>query len=207
MTVLVGKKAPDFTTKAVAANGEITDYTLSSAIAGKYGVVFFYPLDFTFVCPTELVAMDHIMEELKALNVEVVGVSIDSHWTHNAWRETPISNGGIGAVGYTLAADMDHSICRAYGIESDGGLSKYPAGVAMRATFIIDTEGVVRHMTVNDEPIGRNMDEVLRVVKAWQSFKQDGHVCPANWAEGKAKFKPGSPEAIAQFMTEHSDKL
>jgi len=207
MSVLVGKKAPDFTTQAVLKNGEIEgDFNLSSAINGKYGVVFFYPLDFTFVCPSELISMHNRMEKLTELGVEVVGVSIDSHWTHFAWRNTPIDQGGIGAVGYTLAADMTHEICRAYGIESDGGDSYYPAGTAMRATFVIDQKGVVRHQVVNDEPLGRNMDEVVRIVEALQFFEEHGQVCPAGWTKGAEGMK-NTPEGVASYLAQNSEKL
>jgi peroxiredoxin (alkyl hydroperoxide reductase subunit C) len=207
MSVLVGKKAPDFTTQAVLANGEVVDnYTLSERMAGKYGVVFFYPLDFTFVCPSELISMHNRMEQLKALGAEVVGVSIDSHWTHNAWRNTPIDQGGVGALAYTLAADMNHEICKAYGIESDGGDSYYPAGTAMRATFIIDQKGIVRSQVVNDEPIGRNMDEVVRVIEALQFFEQNGQVCPAGWTKGAPGMK-NTPEGVAAYLGENSEKL
>ena len=155
--VLVGKKAPDFTTQAVLKDGQVVDsFTLSENINGKYGVIFFYPLDFTFVCPTELLAMHNRSKQLEALNCEIVGISIDSHWTHNAWRNTPVDNGGIGAVNYTLAADMDHKICKAYGIESDGGESYYPSGAAMRATFIIDKNGYIRYHSsgsLNDKKV------------------------------------------------------
>ncbi len=207
MTILVGKKAPDFKTQAVLASGEVVgEYQLSEAIKGKYGVVFFYPLDFTFVCPSELISMHNRMEKLQGLGVEVVGVSIDSHWTHNAWRNTPVDQGGVGALKYTLAADMDHSICRAYGVESDGGDSYYPAGVAMRATFVIDQKGVVRHMVVNDEPLGRNMDEVVRVVEALQFFEQNGQVCPAGWNKGDDGMK-NTPSGVASYLAAHAEKL
>ena len=207
MTILVGKKAPDFKTQAVLASGEVVgEYQLSEAIKGKYGVVFFYPLDFTFVCPSELISMHNRMEKLQGLGVEVVGVSIDSHWTHNAWRNTPVDQGGVGALKYTLAADMDHSICRAYGVESDGGDSYYPAGVAMRATFVIDQKGVVRHMVVNDEPLGRNMDEVVRVVEALQFFEQNGQVCPAGWNKGDDGMK-NTPSGVASYLATHAEKL
>jgi len=207
MTILVGKKAPDFKTQAVLASGEVVgEFQLSAALKGKYGVVFFYPLDFTFVCPSELISMHNRMEKLTALGVEVVGVSIDSHWTHNAWRNTPVDQGGVGALKYTLAADMDHSICRAYGIESDGGDSYYPAGVAMRATFVIDQKGVVRHMVVNDEPLGRNMDEVVRVVEALQFFEQHGQVCPAGWNKGDDGMK-NTPSGVASYLAAHAEKL
>ena len=207
MSVLVGKKAPDFTTQAVLANGEvIDDYTMSEHMAGKYGVVFFYPLDFTFVCPSELISLHNRMGQLKDLGVEVVGVSIDSHWTHNAWRNTPVDQGGVGALDYTLAADMNHEICKAYGIESDGGDSYYPAGAAMRATFVIDQNGIVRSQVVNDEPIGRNMDEVVRVVEALQFFEKNGQVCPAGWTKG-ASGMTTSPEGVAAYLGDNAEKL
>ena len=206
MTILVGKKAPDFTTQAVLGNGDVVgDFNLYSAIEGKYAVVFFYPLDFTFVCPTELIAMDHRMDKLTELGVEVVGVSIDSHWTHNAWRKTPVDKGGIGPVRYTLAADMSHSICQSYGVQADGG--NYPAGAAMRATFVIDNEGVVRHMVVNDEPLGRNFDEVIRMVEGFQFFQENGQVCPAGWEKEKAGFTPENPDLLAAYLSENAESL
>jgi len=205
MTMLVGKKAPDFTTQAVLANGEIVDsFTLSSAIDGKYAIVFFYPLDFTFVCPTEIISMDNRIERLKSLGVEVVGVSIDSHFTHNAWRNTAVEDGGIGQVKFTLAADMDHSICRAYGVESDGGDSYYHAGTAMRGTFIIDQKGIVRSMMVNDEPVGRNMDECVRIVQAFQHFESEGRVCNAGWMEGDDGF---TKDKLNEFLGNESGSL
>jgi peroxiredoxin 2/4 len=205
MTMLVGKKAPDFTTQAVLANGEIVDsFTLSSVIGGKYAIVFFYPLDFTFVCPTEIISMDNRVEHLKSLGVEVVGVSIDSHFTHNAWRNTAVEDGGIGQVKFTLAADMDHSICRAYGVESDGGDSYYPAGVAMRGTFIIDQKGFVRSMMVNDEPVGRNMDECVRIIQAFQHFESAGRVCNAGWMEGDDGF---TKDTLNEFLGNESGNL
>ncbi len=207
MSVLVGRKAPDFTTQAVLGDGKIVgDFSFSKATKGKYAVVFFYPLDFTFVCPSEIIAMDHRNAKLKELGVEVVGVSIDSHFTHNAWRNTPVNEGGIGQLSYTLAADMDHSIAKAYGIESDGGDSYYPPGVAMRATFVIDQKGIVRSQIVNDEPIGRNMDEVVRIVEALQFFEKNGQVCPAGWKHGDEGMK-NTPEGVAQYLAANADKL
>ncbi len=171
MAVLVGKPAPDFTVPAVLGDGSIVDsFTLSSAIKGKYALVFFYPLDFTFVCPSELIALDHRMDDLTARNVEVVGVSIDSHFTHNAWRNTPINDGGIGPVKYTLAADMKHDIAKAYDVESEGG-------VAFRGAFLIDPEGVVRSQIINDLPLGRSMDEIIRLFDALQFHAEHGEVC------------------------------
>lgn len=200
MSVLVGKKAPDFTVPAVLADGTIAEtFTLSEAIKGKYGLVFFYPLDFTFVCPSELIALDHRMEQFKDLGVEVIGVSIDSHFTHNAWRNTPISEGGIGPVKYTLAADMKHDIAKAYDVESEGG-------VAYRGAFLIDQEGTVRSQIINDLPLGRNMDELIRLVEALQFHQEHGEVCPAGWNKG-SKGMQASPEGVARYLSENSDKL
>lgn len=207
MSVLVGKKAPDFTTQAVLPDGTIVDnFNLNQTILNKYAVVFFYPMDFTFVCPSELIAMSHRVDTLKEMNVEVIGLSIDSHHTHNAWRNTEVNKGGIGAVKYPLAADMDHTIAQAYGIQSDGGDSYYPAGVAMRATFIIDQKGIVRHQVVNDEPLGRNMDEVVRIVDALQFFEKHGNVCPAGWNKGDAGMV-NTPEGVASYLADNADKL
>ena len=207
MSVLVGKKAPDFTTQAVLNDGTVVDdFNLSNTISGKYGVVFFYPLDFTFVCPSELISMNNRVDKLSSLGAEVIAVSIDSHWTHLAWRNTPVDRGGIGQVNYTLAADMNHSICKAYGIESDGGDSYYDAGTAMRATFIIDQKGVVRHQVVNDEPLGRNMDEVVRIIEALQFFEEHGQVCPAGWNKGDAGMV-NTPEGVASYLGANAEKL
>ena len=171
MGVLVAQQAPNFTTSAVLGNGEIVEnYTLHEQIKGKYGVLFFYPLDFTFVCPSELIALDKRVAALKALDVEVFSVSIDSHYTHLAWRNTAISDGGIGPVQYTMVADVSHSIVKAYGVESPD------AGVAFRGTFLIDKTGFVRHQVVNDLPLGRNMDELTRMVEALQFFEKNGEV-------------------------------
>ncbi len=207
MSVLVGKKAPDFTTQAVLADDSIVgDYNFTDARNGKYAVVFFYPLDFTFVCPSELIAMDHRMDKLTELGVEVVGVSIDSHHTHFAWRNTAINDGGVGKLKYTLAADMNHSIAKAYGIQSEGGDSYYPAGVAMRATFVIDQNGIVRHQIVNDEPLGRNMDEVVRIVEALQFFEENGQVCAAGWQKGDEGMV-NTASGVASYLSKHADEL
>ncbi|MDO8698807.1 MAG: peroxiredoxin C [Pseudomonas sp.] len=200
MSVLVGKQAPDFTVAAVLGNGEIVEsFTLSTAIKGKYGLVFFYPLDFTFVCPSELIALDHRIPDFQARNVEVVGVSIDSHFTHNAWRNTPINAGGIGQVKYTLAADITHEICKAYVVEAAGG-------VAYRGAFLIDLNGVVRAQIVNDLPLGRSMDELLRLVDALQFTEEHGEVCPANWKKGD-KGMTASPEGVAAYLSENASNL
>ncbi len=200
MSVLVGKKAPDFTVPAVLADGTIVDeFNLSEAIKGKYAIIFFYPLDFTFVCPSELIALDHRIPEFQERNVEVIGVSIDSHFTHNAWRNTPVDKGGIGPVKYTLAADMKHEIAQAYDVESEGG-------VAFRGAFLIDKDGVVRSQIVNDLPLGRNMDELLRLVDALQFHEEHGEVCPANWKKGQPGMQ-ASPEGVAKYLAENADKL
>lgn len=201
MSVLVGRRAPDFTVPAVLGNGEIVEsFNFADATKGKYSLVFFYPLDFTFVCPSELIALDKRMDEFKSRGVEVIGVSIDSQFTHNAYRNTAVKDGGIGPVKYTLAADITHSICQAYGVE-------HPAdGVAFRGAFIIDKNGVVRSQIVNDLPIGRNIEEILRLIDAVQFFEENGEVCPAGWEKGHAAMKP-SPQGVADYLSNHSDEL
>lgn len=200
MGVLVGKKAPDFTAAAVLGTGEIVDnYNLTEALKGKFGLVFFYPLDFTFVCPSELIALDHRMDEFKARGVEVVAVSIDSQFTHNAWRNTAINDGGIGPVKYTMVADVKHEICQAYDVEADGG-------VAFRGAFLIDQAGNVRSQIVNDLPLGRNMDELIRLVDALQFHEEHGEVCPAGWNKGD-KGMTASPEGVASYLSGEADKL
>jgi peroxiredoxin (alkyl hydroperoxide reductase subunit C) len=207
MSVLLGRKAPDFTAPAVLGDGEIVgDYSFSEATKGKYALVFFYPLDFTFVCPSELIALDHRVEKLKELGVEVIAVSVDSHFTHNAWRNTAVNDGGIGPVKYTMVGDMNHDICKAFGVESIGGDSYYPAGVAFRASFVIDKSGVVRAQHMNDEPIGRNIDELVRVVEALQFFEENGHVCPAGWNKGDEGMV-NTPSGVAEYLADNSDKL
>ena len=199
--VLVTRQAPDFTSSAVLGNGEIVDnFNFKKHIEGKAAVLFFYPLDFTFVCPSELIAFDHRYEEFKKRRVEVVGVSIDSQFTHNAWRNTPTENGGIGAVKYALAADVKHEIAKAYGIEHP------EEGVALRASFLIDKNGVVRHQIVNDLPLGRNIDEMLRMVDALQFHEEHGEVCPAQWEKGKEGMKD-NPEGVAKYLKQNADKL
>ena len=199
--VLVGRKAPDITAAAVLGNGEFVDkYNSYDKLKGEYGLIFFYPLDFTFVCPSELIALDHRMHEFTQRGVEVIAVSIDSHFTHNAYRNTPIDKGGIGPVSYTLVADINHAICQAYGVE-------HPvAGVALRAAFIIDKNGVVRSQVVNDLPIGRNVDELLRLIDALQFVEEHGEVCPAGWKKGNVGMK-ASPQGVANYLAEHAKAL
>lgn len=201
MSVLVGKPAPDFTVPAVLGNGQIVDdFNFSQASNGKYAVIIFYPLDFTFVCPTELIALDHRMDEFTSRGVEVVAVSIDSHFTHNAWRNTAIDQGGIGPVRYTMAADMAHSIVKDYDVEADA-----PA-VAYRGSFLIDQDGVVRHQVVNDLPLGRNMDEMIRMIDALQFFEDNGEVCPAGWNKGDSGMN-ASPDGVAEYLGNNAEDL
>lgn len=201
MAVLVGRPAPDFTAAAVLGDGSIVDdYNFASATEGKYKVVFFYPLDFTFVCPSELIAFDHRLEEFTSRGVEVVGVSIDSQFSHNAWRNTAVNDGGIGQVGYTLVADVKHEICQAYDVEHP------EAGVAFRGSFLIDKDGMVRHQVVNDLPLGRNVDEMLRMIDALQFTEEHGEVCPAGWNKGD-KGMTASPDGVAEYLAEEADKL
>ena len=201
MGVLVGRKAPNLKGAAVLGNGEIVDnYNFKKATEGKKKVVFFYPLDFTFVCPSELIAFDHRLEEFKKRNVEVVGVSIDSQFTHNAWKNTPINKGGIGQVGYTLFADITHKACKAYDVETPDG------AVAFRGSFLIDEDNIVRHQVVNDLPLGRNIDEMLRMVDALQFNQDHGEVCPAGWQDGD-KGMDASPDGVAEYLAEEADKL
>ncbi len=200
MAVLVSKPAPDFTATAVMGDNEIREFTLSKEINGKYAVIFFYPLDFTFVCPSELIAFDHRLDEFKSRGVEVIGVSIDSQFTHLAWKNTPVNNGGIGQVKYPLIADVKHEICQAYDVEFG------PAGVAFRGSFLIDKKGIVRHQVVNDLPLGRNVDEMLRMVDALQFTEEHGEVCPAGWNKGKAGMK-ATTAGVAEYLAAHSKEL
>ena len=201
MGVLVGRQAPDFTAAAVLGNGEIVDsYNLHETIKGKKAVIFFYPLDFTFVCPSELIAFDKRYEEFQKRGVEVIGVSIDSQFSHNAWRNTAVADGGIGKVQYALVADVKHEICKAYDVEHP------EAGVAFRGSFLIDEEGNVRHQVVNDLPLGRNIDEMIRMVDALAFHSENGEVCPAGWEEGK-KGMDASPEGVAKFLSENAGEL
>ena len=206
MAVLVNKTAPFFADddkkfSAVLGNGQIVDdFSFKAATAGKYAVVFFYPLDFTFVCPSELIAFDHRLDEFKKRGVEVIGVSIDSQFTHLAWKNTPVNNGGIGQVQYPLIADVKHEICRAFDVEFG------PAGVAFRGSFLIDKSGVVQHQVVNNLPLGRNIDEMIRMVDALQFFEENGEVCPAGWNKGKKGMK-ASTAGVAEYLAENAGEL
>ncbi len=198
MSTLVNRPAPDFKATAVMADGSFKDVKLSD-YQGKYVLLFFYPLDFTFVCPSEIIAHDHRLKEFEDRNVQVIGVSIDSHFSHFAWRNTPINNGGIGPVKFPLVADVNHEITRAFGVE-------HQDSVAFRATFLIDKAGIVQHATVNNLPLGRNVDEALRLVDALQFTEEHGEVCPAGWKDGE-KGMNASPDGVAAYLAENAEQL
>ena len=193
MSVLVGKKAPEFRATAAIA-GDFKEITLSS-LRGKHVVLFFYPLDFTFVCPTELHAFQEKLGQFHKLNTEVIGCSVDSHFSHNAWLKTPLSQGGIEGVKYPILADINKTIARDYDVLLPD------AGIALRGTFLIDKEGIVRHQSVNDLPLGRNVDEMLRLVEALQFHEQHGEVCPANWKKGE-KSMNATAEGLKTFFAQ-----
>ncbi len=195
MSTLVTKEAPDFTAQAVMPDDSFAELTLSS-YRGKYVILFFYPLDFTFVCPSEIIAFDKALAKFEEKNAQVIGVSVDSHFTHLAWKNTPREHGGIGSVRYPLVADLNKSISRDYGVLFDDE-------VALRGLFLIDTEGVVRHALVNDLPLGRNVGEALRVLDALKFHEKHGEVCPANWREGEDAMKP-TAEGVAEYLAAHA---
>lgn len=200
MSVLVGKKAPEFTAAAVMADGSINSEFSLSDYPGKYIVLFFYPLDFTFVCPTELIAFSYRIKEFEDRGVQVIGCSIDSQFSHVAWRNTAVDEGGIGAVHYPLVADVKHEICQAYDVEFED------AGVAFRGSFLIDQQGTVRHQVVNDLPLGRNIDEMLRMIDALQFTEKYGEVCPAGWNKGDKGMVPDGA-GVAKYLSEESGNL
>jgi len=199
--VLVSRQAPDFTAAAVLSNGEIiNNFNLHKIIKKKLGLLFFYPLDFTFVCPSELIALNNRILEFKNRNVEVIAVSIDSQFTHNAWRNATPEQGGIGKVDYTIVADLNHKICQAYGVEHP------ELGIALRGAFIIDKNGFVRHQVVNDLPLGRNIDELIRLIDALEYHEQCGEVCPAGWNKG-APGMAATPNGVASYLADNAKKL
>lgn len=200
MSVLVAKQAPDFVAPAVLADGTIRDDFRLSELRGKYVVLFFWPLDFTFVCPTEILAHNSRIAEFQKRGVEVIGLSIDSTHTHFAWRNTPVAKGGIGPVDFTMVADVSHRICQSFGIEHPDEC------VALRASFLLDKDGVIQHQVVNNLPIGRNVDELLRVVDALQFSEEYGEVCPAGWQPGDAGMKADA-EGVASYLSENAAKL
>lgn len=195
MAVLVGKQAPDFKANAVVNGAIEADFSLSQYKGSKYVVLFFYPLDFTFVCPTELHAFQAQLADFEKRGVQVVGVSVDSHFSHLAWVNTPKKQGGIEGVTYPLVADLNKTISADYDVLVEG------AGIAYRGLFLIDKEGLVRHQVVNDLPLGRNIDEALRMVDALQFFEKNGEVCPANWSEGKKSMK-ATGEGLVEYFAD-----
>jgi peroxiredoxin (alkyl hydroperoxide reductase subunit C) len=200
MSVLVGKAAPDFTAAAVMPDGQISEaFTLSDYLKGAYGLVFFYPLDFTFVCPSEILAYSHRAAKFAELNTKVVAVSVDSQFTHAAWRETPVEKGGLGPVSFPMVADLTKQIARDYDVLINDA-------VALRGTFLIDRDGVVRHQLVNDLPLGRNADEAVRMVEALQFHEEHGEVCPAGWNKGDAGMTP-TAEGVADYLAAHAETL
>lgn len=198
MPTLVSRPAPDFKANVVTADNEIVETTLSDLRQGKYAILFFYPLDFTFVCPSEIIAFDNKVEEFKKRNCVVIGVSVDSQFTHLAWKNTPREKGGIGQVKFPLVADLSKDIAREYGV-------LFNNAVALRGLFLIDREGVVRHALINDLPLGRNIDEALRILDALQFHETHGEVCPANWKDGEEGMK-ATPEGVATYLSKHAAK-
>ncbi len=195
MSSLVTKEAPDFTAQAVMPDNSFGELTLSS-YRGKYVVLFFWPLDFTFVCPSEIIAFDKAVDQFRGKNAEVVGASIDSHFTHLAWKNTPVNHGGIGNVRFPMVSDLNKSISESYGV-------LFNDAIALRGLFIIDKEGVVRHSLVNDLPLGRNVDEAIRVLDALQFHEKHGEVCPANWKPGEEAMKP-TAEGVSEYLASHA---
>jgi len=194
MCVMVAHSAPEFKAQAVMPDNSFQEISLSD-YKGKYVYLFFYPLDFTFVCPSEILAFDKALEEFKKRNCEVLGVSIDSHFTHFSWKQTPVEKGGIGNIKFPLIADLTKSISRDYGVLLD-------MGVSLRGLFLIDKDGVIRHQLVNDLPLGRSVDEAIRILDALQFTEQHGEVCPANWKPGQEAMKP-TFEGVSEYLSKH----
>jgi peroxiredoxin 2/4 len=200
MSVLVGKQAPDFTAAAVMGDGSIVEkFNMSAHLKGKVGILFFWPLDFTFVCPSEIIAFNNRFDEFRSRGAEVIGVSVDSQFTHLAWRNTPVDKGGIGEVKFPMVADLTKNIARDYDVLVNDA-------VAFRGTFMIDKKGVVRHQLVNDLPLGRNVDEALRMLDALNFHEENGEVCPAGWSRGEDGMKP-SAAGVASYLGKHAAKL
>ncbi len=196
MSAQVTHPAPEFTATAVMADNSFNDTFQLADYRGKYVLLFFYPLDFTFVCPSEIIAFNQRLKEFEDRDVQVVGVSVDSHFSHWAWKNTPVEKGGIGAIQYPLVSDITKQISRDYGV-------LFNESVALRGLFLIDKAGVVRHLLVNDLPLGRSVDEALRVVDALQFTEEHGEVCPANWHKGQVAMKP-TAEGVARYLSDHA---
>jgi len=199
MSTLVCKQAPDFNATAVMPDGTFNEEFKLSDYQGKYVVLFFYPLDFTFVCPSEIIAHDKRVEALKERGAEIIGVSIDSHFTHQAWRNTPVNEGGIGPVQFPLVSDIKRNIMEAYGVAHEDG-------VALRGSFLIDRDGLIQHAVINNLPLGRNIDEMIRLVDALQFTEEHGEVCPAGWQKGETGMKATS-EGVAEYLAENAQSL
>jgi len=196
MSQFIGQPAPDFEAVAVMPDGSFKEDFKLSDFRGKHVVLFFYPLDFTFVCPTEIIEFSKKVAEFEARGVQVVGVSVDSQFSHWAWRNTPAEEGGIGQIKYPLVADITKSISNDYGVLLDGGVS-------LRGTFLIDKEGLIQSMTVNNLGLGRNIDEAVRMVDALQHLEKHGEVCPAGWTKGDEAMDP-SADGVAKYLSEHA---
>jgi len=195
MSYLVTKPAPDFKAQAVMSDNSFVELKLSD-YRGKYVILFFYPLDFTFVCPSEIIAFNRALPQFHKKDAEVIGVSVDSHFTHLAWKNTSPNQGGIGKIDYPLVADLDKNIARDYGVLVNDS-------VALRGLFLIDKEGIIRHAVINDLSLGRNVDEALRMLDALQFTEKYGEVCPANWREGEEAMKP-TAQGVAEYLAKHS---
>ena len=200
MGVLVGKPAPDFTAAAVMADGSINDnFNLKEYLDGKIGILFFWPLDFTFVCPSEIIAFNNRIKDFEERGAKVIGISVDSHFTHAAWRNTPVEKGGIGEVAFPMVADITKNIARDYHVLLNDS-------VAFRGTFMIAGDGTVWHQVVNNLPLGRNVDEAIRMVDALQFHQEHGEVCPAGWNKGGKGMKADA-DGVAAFLSENASNL
>lgn len=198
MSLIVTQPAPDFTATAVMPDNSFKEDFRLSDYRGKYVLLFFYPLNFTFVCPSEILAFNQAIGEFEDNNCQIIGISIDSAYSHLAWKNTRVSDGGIGQIKFPLVSDLDKSISRSYEVLMN-------SSVALRGLFLIDREGIVRHMVVNDLPLGRSVNEALRVLHALQFTEKYGEVCPANWQKGEEAMKP-TAAGVAEYLTAHHNK-
>ena len=198
MSLLVTKEAPDFQASAVLADGTIEDRFQLNSMRGRYTFLLFYPLDFTFVCPTEILAFNKKVKEFNERECSIVGISVDSPFTHSAWRRTSVADGGIGLIDFPLVSDMSREIARSYGV-------LFEEKVALRGLFLIDKKGIVRHAVINDQPFGRSVDEALRMLDALRFHDQHGEVCPANWKKGEEGVKPTN-KGVVDYLSKYADK-
>lgn len=195
MSLIVTNPAPDFTATAVMPDNSFDENFSLSNYKGQYVMLFFYPLNFTFVCPTEILSFNRAVAQFKEANCQLIGISIDSHFSHLAWKNTAINDGGIGNVQYPLVSDLDKTISKNYQVLLD-------SGIALRGLFLLDKEGVIRHQVVNDLPLGRSVDEALRVLHALQFTEEHGEVCPANWQQGEEAMKP-TADGVATYLSDN----